>query len=173
MQWLAENPTARRPKNYWAPFLAQLAVGFHERCAYQAQWTSDGTVDHYIPFQPNGRQLAYEWSNFRFCGARMNACKRDAGPESILDPLLVGDGWFQILYPSLQLRATDRIPAELRLLAESTIKRLRLIDHEPILRARSAWLDLYLRHNLDIEALRLKAPLIAEMVERESLQPYS
>ena len=61
----------------------------------------DGTVDHYLSCA-NHRALAYEWTNYRFTSARMNSIKRTED-DRVLDPFEVGDDWFEILLPSLQM----------------------------------------------------------------------
>ncbi len=45
--WLAEHPTAPRPRPLWLPYLPHLAEGFGHRCGYTAMHIEDGTVDHY------------------------------------------------------------------------------------------------------------------------------
>ena len=84
----------------------------------------------------------------------------------MLDPHEVEDGWFEIELPSLQLRLTDRVPAELRAKAEFTLRRLHLGDDERIVRQRSEWYRMYLDGELNLDGLRKKAPLIAQAVKR-------
>jgi len=124
-----------------------------------------GTVDHYRSFTHH-RDLAYEWSNYRFASATMNSKKR-AQDDRVLDPEEVRTGWFEILLPSLQMRMTDRVPLRLRSKAAHTLSRLGLADGEPVIRWRRAWFELYQRGDLSIEGLRAVAPLIAEAVERD------
>lgn len=45
--WLAANPDAKRPKDYWTPFKGALARGFRDLCAYSAMYEPIGTVDHF------------------------------------------------------------------------------------------------------------------------------
>ena len=163
-QWLTDNPDATRPKPLWIPFTPALAEGFHELCAYAAMCDpTGGTVDHYLSYK-NHPQLAYEWSNYRFASGALNACKRTAD-EAVLDPYEVGQGWFEILLPSLQMRVTDAVPAEIRAKAEYTLTRLKLRDGERILRWRQSWYAMYLQGELTLEGLRRVAPLIAQAVD--------
>jgi hypothetical protein len=171
LNWLAEHPKAsrpkknNRPKDFWSPFKSKLADGFRELCAYGAMYEPVGTVDHFIPVDSD-ETLAYEWSNYRFASGWINSSKQASG--TVLDPLLVQDGWFEILLPSLQLVATDQIPEPLRALAEETLIRLHLRDDERIMRQRRRWYRLFQEGKLDLEGLRENAPLIAAAVEKQN-----
>ncbi len=168
-QWLAKHPDTTRPKPLWIPFTPALAEGFHGLCAYAAMHDpTGGTVDHYLSYTHHP-QLAYEWSNYRFASSALNACKRTAD-EAVLDPYEVGQGWFEILLPSLQMRVTDAVPAEMRAKAEYTLTRLKLRDGERILRWRQSWYVMYLQGELTLEGLRRVAPLIAQAVDNVRAQ---
>lgn len=166
-QWLKTNPTAKRPKPLWAPYTQTLADGFSGLCGYAAMFdATGGTVDHYLSFK-NHPQKAYDWSNYRFASATLNASKRTAD-DSVLDPFEVQAGWFEIDLPSLQMRTTAVVPAAVRAKAEYTLKRLGLRDGERVIRWRQSWYALYLDGNLTLEGLRQMAPLIASAVERQA-----
>ncbi|MCC6366018.1 MAG: hypothetical protein IT165_21080 [Bryobacterales bacterium] len=161
--WLAQHPEAKRPKDYWSPFKPNLADGFRNLCAYTAMYEPIGTVDHFksLSLHPD---LAYEWSNYRYASAWVNSCKSRAG--NILDPLIVEEGWFEILLPSLQLVLTGKAPEEHRILAEETVRRLRLRDDERVIRQRREWYRMYQDGELSFDGLSKKAPLIAQAVSR-------
>lgn len=111
-QWLVDRPKATRrknsrPKDLWSPFKLVLVDAFRNLCAYSAMYEPVGTVDHFVPVDAD-ENLAYEWRNYRFASAWINSSKQKT--VSVLDPLFVRDGWFEILLPSLQLRTTDVIP---------------------------------------------------------------
>ena len=161
--WLASHPDDERPRDYWSPFKGRLAHGFADLCAYSAMNVPDGTVDHFVSVNEN-RSLAYEWSNYRFASSGFNCSKGRARAADLLDPLVVQAGWFIVLLPSLQLAATDQIPPALRPLAEATIRRLKLVDDERVIRQRRQWYALYQCGRLSLEGLRQMAPLIAEAV---------
>lgn len=146
--WLAKNPKAqrknagKRPKDFWSTFKPQLADAFGSLCAYSAMYEPVGTVDHFQPVNAN-ESLAYEWNNFRFASGWINSSKNKAA--AILDPLVVKDGWFEMLLPSLQLvTVPDRIPDDLRELAQQTLSRLHLRDDERVMRQRRRWYQMYL-----------------------------
>jgi len=169
-QWLIDHPKATRkknsrPKDFWTPFKPSLADAFTNLCAYSAMYEPVGTVDHFVPVDTD-ENLAYEWRNYRFASAWINSSKQKT--ISVLDPLVVRDGWFEILLPSLQLKATDMIPAQYRLLAEETLKRLHLVDDQRVIRQRSRWYQQYNDGKLTLDGLRESAPLIAAAVEKAS-----
>ena len=162
--WLAEHPAPARPRPLWSPSLSHLAEGFRHLCAYSAMHIEDGSVDHYRSCATH-RALAYEWPNYRFTSARMNSIKGNAD-DRVLDPFEVGDDWFELLLPSLQMVPTSRITPEHRERAAFTLKRLGLRDGEGILRRRQAWYEQFLIGGQSLGGLRHHAPLIARAVEK-------
>lgn len=165
--WLASNPAAARPPALWAPYTAQLSDAFGSLCGYAAMLDpTGGTVDHFLSFKHH-RDLAYEWSNYRFASAPMNSSKRDAD-DAVLDPFEVGAGWFEVILPSLQMRVTDAVPAAYRVKAEFTLKRLKLRDGERVIRWRRSWYRMYTSGQLTLDGLRTVAPLLAAAVEAEA-----
>lgn len=132
-EWLRANPTKARPKDLWSPHLAHLADGFRRLCGYAAMLDpTGGSVDHFLSWK-NHRHLAYEWSNFRHVSQFLNSSKRDTD-DAVLDPYDVGDDWFEITLPSLQMQLSDKVPPRHRAKAEYTLQRLKLRDGEKIIR---------------------------------------
>lgn len=162
-EWLAANPQAHRPRDYWSPFREALAQGFANRCGYSAMLEPSGTIDHFCSFHQD-RTLAYEWSNYRYASSWLNSSKKT---KDVLDPYEVGEGWFEVHLPSLQLRLTDKIPPEIRSRAEAMLERFPIRDDERILKQRRTWLTMYRKGKLTLDGLREVAPLIAAAVERE------
>ncbi len=165
-EWLAKHPETQRPKDLWSQFKHHLADGFANRCGYGAMWSSSGTVDHYLSWKRHP-ELTYAWVNYRFAEGWLNQSKQTAD-ERVLDPYEVGEGWFEILLPSLQLVVTDQVPATHRSRAEYTLRRLHLRDDERILRQRRAWLERY-EAGMPLELLSKAAPLIAEAISKRDL----
>lgn len=164
-EWLKTNPRATRPKALWAPYTSTLSDGFLKLCGYAAMHDpTGGTVDHFLSFK-NHRKLAYDWGNYRFASSTLNSSKRNAD-DTVLDPFEVGEGWFEILLPSLQMRVTEVVPAAYRAKAEFTLMRLNLRDGERIIRWRQSWYELYQKGQLSLDGLRKMAPLIATAVEK-------
>lgn len=164
-EWLAVNEDAMRLRDYWSRFKGELAEGFAGLCAYSAMYEPVGTVDHFVSTNED-RRLAYEWTNYRFASAWINSSKSKIRAEELLDPLLVGSGWFRILLPSLQLEVCELAPEAVRSLAQTTIERLHLVHDERIMRQRRQWYKLYVDGMLSLDGLQLLAPLIADAVRR-------
>lgn len=163
--WLAANPGAKKAKDFWSPFKSDLCDGFRRLSGYAAMLDpTGGTVDHYRSFR-NYPRLGYDWANYRFASSTMNSIKGNAD-DAVLDPYEIGDGWFEIVLPSLQMRMTDRVPPEDRARAEETLVRLRLRDDERLIRWRQSWYELYQDGRLRIEGLEAVAPLIAAAVRK-------
>lgn len=167
-EWLAANPDARRPKDFWTQFKPYLAEGFRQLCGYSAIYEPVGCVDHFLSWK-NHPERAYEWSNYRFSSEWLNKSKQTAD-DRILDPFEVEDGWFEILLPSLQLVVSDAVPPAIRQRAEYTLMRLHLRDDERVLRQRREWYRMYTEGELTLEGLWGKAPLIARAIKREKGQ---
>ncbi len=155
--WIAENPGAPRPRDLWSPFRAVLAEGFAHRCGYTAMFEPVGTVDHFRSYRSDPA-LAYEWSNYRYASQWINSSKR---AREVLDPYEVGEGWFEILLPSLQLVVTEKVPPEHRARALRTLTDLPLAHDERVLKQRRHWYKMYEDGRLSLEGLRDVAPLIA------------
>jgi hypothetical protein len=123
-----------------------------------------GTVDHFLSYD-NYPALAYEWTNYRFASSTMNSIKRNAD-DAVLDPHEVGEDWFEILLPSLQMQVTANVPARYRARAEWTLVRLKLRDDERLIQWRRAWYEMYESRELTIDGLERVAPLIAAAVRK-------
>ena len=161
--WLAQHPGMRRPRDYWSRFRGILADGFANRCGYSAMHEPVGTVDHYRSYTTDPH-LTYEWTNHRFASQWLNSSK---GSGEVLDPYEIGEGWFEILLPSLQLVPTDKIPLEVRTRAEATFRRLPLGHDERIVKQRRRWYQQYQDGKLSLEGLSDNAPLIAAAVRKQ------
>jgi hypothetical protein len=84
-----------------------------------------GTVDHYLSIEGGSRHLAFQWRNFRYAASWVNSSKGTLD-DHVFDPFEVGDGWFELSLPSLQLVVTDKVPTALRKKAQFTLDRLGL-----------------------------------------------
>lgn len=165
--WLANNANrASRPPDRWTKYKGELADGFQNLCAYSAMYEPVGTVDHFVSVDEN-RALAYEWGNYRYASGWINSSKQSLKSDQMLDPFEIGDDWFEIILPSLQLQLSGSVPAEVKELAEFVVQRLHLRDDERVIRQRREWYRLYQEGKLNLEGLRDMAPLIATAVERE------
>jgi hypothetical protein len=169
--WLAEHEVTLRPRDYWSPFREQLAKGFADRCGYLGMYITSGHIDHHRPIKTH-RELAYEWSNYRYVDSCINQCKGSLGDE-LLDPYEVEEGWFEIELPSLQMRATERVPEAMKDRAAFTLRRLQLRDGEAALRYRRMWLEIYERGGVDLKTLDQIFPLLSEALRRRETAPLT
>lgn len=170
--WLNEPP-GELPKGdtqHWRRFMRELRAGFRSLCSYGALWEANGTVDHFLS-QKNHRGQIFEWGNYRYASGWVNSSKKDKHDGKLLDPLEVGEGWFELDLPSYQLRLKrEAIPADVLPRAEETMRVLKLADRENLVAVRQEWHRMYLDGELTLEGLRKKAPLLAAAVERQRTQ---
>lgn len=165
-EWLVKNPD-QRPKDLWSPFRGDLAEAFKHRCGYSAlRIPYGGSVDHFLSCK-NHRELAYEWSNYRYCFANLNSRKKNAD-DKILDPFEVKPGWFEVVIPGFLLKPTSSIPQEVEFKAFETIKILAL-NGQDMIDARRRQYARYKRGSLTLQGLLEVAPLVGEAVQREGL----
>jgi hypothetical protein len=162
--WLASNPQAKRPRDLWSPFRAELADGFHSLCAYSAMYEPVGTIDHFVSWNED-RSRAYDWTNYRYAAGWINSSKQSLRSTQIIDPFEVQDGWFEVLLPSLQLAVSATIPEAYRARAEHVLRRLHLRDDERVMRQRRSWMEAYDR-GLPLAELERRAPLLARAIRR-------
>lgn len=153
-----------RPPAHWSACRDDLAAAFKNRCGWLAMWDLSGTVDHYLSVKARP-DLAYEWKNYRYATGWLNCCKQNVD-EEVLDPFEVKDGWFECILPSLQVRLTEKVPANKRKRAQQTLDRLGIGHGERAIRQRRAWLEQYESGGLPLNNLADYAPLIAEAIER-------
>jgi hypothetical protein len=163
--WLKANPV-RRPKDYWSEFRIPLANAFQNLCAYSAMYEPVGTVDHFVSCDED-RTRAYDWTNYRFASGWINSSKQALRSHQVLDPFEIGDDWFEVILPSLQLVITDSVPDQFRSRAQAMLGRLHLGHDERIIRQRREWYRMYQDGELSLEGLTKKAPLIAAAVRRQ------
>ena len=164
-EWLRVHPGAARPKDLWSEFRPALADAFMNLCAYSVMCDMNGTVDHFRSVSSDP-ELAYECSNYRYASGWINSAK---GTADTLDPFDVKDDWFEVHLPSLQPLLTDRVPQDIRELAEQTLRRLHLRDDERVVRQRRKWLADFQAGMIPITALRRYAPLVARAVEQQQI----
>ena len=88
----------------------------------------------------------------------------------MLDPFEVGDDWFELQLPSLQLILSQTIPPHIRDKALFVLGRLHLRDDERIMRQRYEWYRCYLDGEITLDGLEKKAPLIARAIRKQQAQ---
>jgi hypothetical protein len=164
-RWLTAHP-ADRPRDYWSPFRGHLADGFRNLCGYSAMYEPVGTVDHFVSCDED-RSRTYDWHNYRFASGWLNSSKQGLRAKDVLDPFEVGDDWFEILLPSLELVATDAVPPLFRERAKLMLDRLHLAKDVRVMRQRRAWYRRFTAGKMSLELLHELAPLIARAVVKQ------
>src|SRR5260370_26159447 len=103
-QLSGSKPTTKQwsHQNHWKHILPQLCNYYHRICSYYAHWIPSGAcfanVDHYIPKSVKP-ELAYEWSNYRLACPQANTWKKEY--LDVLDPFVIKDDWFILVFPFL------------------------------------------------------------------------
>jgi hypothetical protein len=165
------NPTSEqfRKKNFWSRAASELHAAYAGVCAYTAMFLPEqGTVDHFLPKTLNP-ELAYEWSNFRLAGGRVNSCKGNS--VGIVDPFDVQDDWFYIDIPACLLRPNPVLAQPLRSRIAQTIQSLRLNDDDNYVQERCNILIEYARGDVSLGFLERRYPFLAKEVKRQELDP--
>lgn len=75
-------------------------------------------------------------------------------------------GWFEVQLPSMLLKRTALVPAELQAKADFTLKKLRLVANKKVSRNRRQWYEDYKNGLITDAGLAAYAPLVAEAVAK-------
>jgi len=168
------NPTSRefKPHSYWKRIHDDIYNLYDGICSYCASWTPRNaqptnpnytSVDHFIP-KAVSPALAYEWSNYRLCRARLNANK-DSNLD-IVDPFHVQNGWFIIDFTSFLIIPNSNIQNITRTRVVQSIDILGLNDND-MLEQR---LDVIYKYSIDeinMNELLTTYPFIAAEIMRQ------
>jgi hypothetical protein len=170
--WLMENPTADPHCHpLWTRWLTDLRAAFETRCSFLAMRIPKGTVDHWISLKTD-RNQAYEWDNYRFVDGIINSAKKPSWEGKLLDPYEIGEDWFEIQLPSLQMKIAHIDDPAVRERAEFTLEKLHLRDGEDVVRLRREWMEMYEMGEITLDGLHRVAPLLARAIQRhQSVSP--
>ena len=176
---LADNPPQVplpsrywRNRSYWTQIREALWRAYRGFCCYtcvriepsNAYW---GSVEHFEPKSLYPAR-AYDWDNFRLASTVPNQSKKDH--EDVLDPFLIGDGWFAIDSATLEVVPGPAAPPGRLDEIKATIARLKLSRQEYVI-SRSVYVDLYLQGEMTIEAVAAFNPFLAAEIDRWNLTP--
>jgi hypothetical protein len=162
--WNTNHPASSGFPGYWQAFQSDLEDGFSHRCGWLAVYITFGAVDHFLS-KHRRRDLAYEWSNYRYIAGTINSSK-GTHDDALLDPFEVQPGWFEIILPSCQMKATNALPPHLQAKADFTLKQLKLVNGPKVRKLRKGYYDQYKSGHLTKPGLREYAPLIADAVDQ-------
>ena len=122
-------------------------------------------MEHFVP-KSRCPRLAYEWNNFRLVCGRFNGRKGDH--RDVLDPFLLQNGVFVILFPALLVRPDVQLDEGIREKACSTIERLKLND-EISVSSRLGYVMDFCRGHIDDDFMRRRAPFLYREMRRQNL----
>lgn len=171
-EFLKEHPGAKgtKLKPLWREIIPELHEAYSGICAYTCHWipldTGFSTVDHYKS-KDDYPQFAYTWDNYRLACGTING--RKGKSKDILDPFTLPKGWFELHFPSLQLRPNkDLNDTNIKSIC-TTIESLKL-NGDTCVNSRRNWLVPYLQGRYGIDHLEEKAPFLASELKRQGLQ---
>lgn len=168
------NPTHREWKrhSYWSKIHSFLYDQNSGLCQYCASWSprssqlssshNHTSVDHYLP-KSKHTSLAYEWSNYRLCRARLNNYKSDF--EDVLDPFTISDDWFFLDFSSFLIKPSAGINSEVKKQVSDSISRLRLNSDNDYVNERISVIREYTLGRFNFELIREKYPFIAYQIK--------
>ncbi len=169
--FLATCPTPNsqqfKKKNLWSKAARELHAAYSGICAYTAMYLPEqGTVDHFLPktLHPN---LAYEWSNFRLAGARVNGSKGNL--VDIVDPFQMENDWFYMDIPACLLKPNPSLDKDLRNRINGTINSLRLNQDDNYVQERCNILIDFAREDITMNFLERRYPFLAKEINRQQL----
>jgi len=174
LEYLRKHPkaTTRELPPHWRRCLDDLHTAYRGICAYVCIYvdkaTGARTTEHFVcrSDPERGRELAYEWSNFRLACSLMNS--RKGIFDTVLDPFEVKDGWFVIDFSALKLFPNPELDPDVSRQVQATIARLRLND-KVCRDARAFYYDAYILGDVSFRYLRRVCPFVALEMERQNL----
>lgn len=163
------NPNSEqfKKKNFWSRAARELHSAYSGICAYTAMYLPEqGTVDHYLS-KTARPDLAYEWSNFRLAGGRVNSAKGNS--PDVIDPFHVEDDWFYIQIPTCLLKPNPTLEKDVRNRISQTINVLRLNQDDNYVQERCNILMDYARNDVSMSFLERRYPFLAKELKRQNL----
>jgi hypothetical protein len=165
LQWLANHPNpVGRPCAYWRLVKSDLRKAFNSLCGFSLMHEMRGTVDHFISWK-NNRNLAYEWTNYRFASGVVNSSKQNAD-EAVWDPFEIEFEWLDIHLPSMIMMVRDDAPPDKKGILQDTLDRLPISDEDDVIDYRAEYYNAYKDHDINLAWLERKVPVLANSIRR-------
>jgi uncharacterized protein (TIGR02646 family) len=157
-----------RKHSYWSRATNELHAAYAGLCAYTARYMlrEHSSVDHFRPKNLNPT-LAYEWSNFRLSGPKINS--RKGHGTDVLDPFEVQNDWFHLDIPSCLMKANPALDRQVRVRINITISTLGLNQDDSYVDERMTTLIDYAKGDLSFPYLQRRHPFLAKEIERQGL----
>jgi len=170
------HPSAEDWKGHrhWKAVHSYLYAEMHGICVYCASFTprrsSRTSIDHTSidHFVPKGRNpaLAFEWTNFRLCRARLNNRKGDF--EDVIDPYLIQNGWFRLNFTTFALYPDSNLPLQIQQQIANSISRLGLNDDDAYVNERARVIYRYADAKLPYADIQRRYPFIASEMQAQN-----
>ncbi|WP_054599344.1 hypothetical protein [Neisseria sp. 74A18] len=173
-KWQKENPGYQYKKlpSYWTKCIPDLHKDHKGICAYYCFYidlpSGTCTIDHFHPkSNPNYQNMVYDWSNYRF--ACLSANRNKNVHEDILDPFLITtSGTFILNLVNGEIGINYNSYPKLKMLAENTIKRLKL-DDPNLSQKRADDFLAYIERKISEKYLKEKSPFVWSEAKRQNL----
>jgi hypothetical protein len=174
LQFLAQNPNPTKSDwkihRYWKESHQHLYDSLGGICSYCAAFTpkrkttsgvDHTSVDHFIPKSKNSA-LAYEWSNYRLCRAKLNNKKGDY--EDVIDPYLIDNGKFKLDFTRFHITHSPEVSAEEEVQIRATIARLGLNEDDSYVNERTRVIYSYSDGKMPLEWINRYYPFIGKEI---------
>ena len=175
--WLQAHPDVEdssKYKNFWTACLGEMANLYGHTCAYLAIYFDSvygaDSVDHFIPKSDpiNGKKLAYEWSNYRFCCLGENRKKRTKVPPlDPFDPLMKQDSFF-INFADGSIYPNPGYDETYKQKCWDTIDALQL-DRPECRKMRKRHFKKYADNKVTLDDLKEDSPFVYQEIVRQGL----
>ncbi|MBM7865675.1 HNH endonuclease family protein [Heliomicrobium gestii] len=175
--WLEEQgfdldqpaPDRTKVRPYWRDCLPELHKAYKGICAYTCLFIELGTggasVDHFVP-KSSQLRVAYEWTNYRLAGSKINSRKRDF--TDVIDPFEVKPDMFYLELVTGAIYPNPKMPQIDQELAKKTINRLGL-DRSDLRETRARHYQDYCQGEFIAEHLRKYSPFVWKEAHRQGL----
>jgi hypothetical protein len=169
--FLATNPAPTnaewRKHRYWSEVHKDLHKSLGGICSYCATFTprrptSSGvdhtSIDHFVPKIANPA-LAYEWTNFRLCRARLN--NRKDHYRDVVDPYAVVNGHFRLDFTTFLIFPDAALGMQQRAAVSQSLARLGLNTDDAYVNERARAVYSYVERRLTVAQIATFYPFIA------------
>ncbi len=169
---IASDPSEIPPESfpaYWCEALPDLLRSYKRICSYLSLYlekaTGNQSVDHFYPkSRREGKDLVYEWSNYRLCAACVNAKKKDR--LDVVDPFECQMGWFELEFVAFQVKRGRTAPADRWQDIDATLS---LLNTDLACRQREEYITDYEQRHITKEYLERRAPFLASEYFRQKV----
>jgi hypothetical protein len=161
------RPRKWKKKEFWRETLNDLRISYGGICAYSSFWIPQGgSVDHFWP-KSQRPDLAYEWSNYRFCNPKINSNKGDS--QEVLDPFNIINGWFTLNFASFLVEPGENLPEDVEKAINDTIRILQLNKDDVLIQSRYEVARSYAMEEVTLPHLQRRYPFIAAEILRQGV----